>query len=165
MKRLAVAIIVPVVLAIFAVAFARGSAQHAGPGSALTEIEAALDRGDHGAAVAAWHDAYGAALAARSWQGLLAVGDASLRIGGATATRPASIATARQLYLHAFFRARAHHSVSGMVDTAERFAALGDREVAAQCLAAARRVVTQDTAAIARLDAATSRLAAATAAR
>lgn len=165
MKRFAVAIIVPVVLATFAVAFARGSAQHDRRIPALTEVHATLDRGDHSAAIAVWQAAYGAARAAGSWQPLLAAGDASLRIGEATASRPAAIARARQLYLHAFFRARAQHSVSGMLDAAERFATLGDREVAAHCLAAARSVVTQDAAAIARLDAVASRLAAATAAR
>jgi len=137
MKRLAVAVIVAVVLATFAVTFARGSARHSGRGPALTDVHAALDRGDHAAAVAAWPDAYGAALATDSWQPLLGAADAARRIGEATTTRPAAIAKARLLYLHAFFRARAQHSVPGMVEAAERFASLGDHGVAAQCLAAA----------------------------
>lgn len=165
MKRLTVAIIVLVVLSTAAFAFARGSAQHGGRVAALTEVDAALERGDRSAAIAIWQGAYGAALAAGSWQVLLAVGDASVRIGEATATRAAAIARARLLYRHAFFRAQSERSVSGMVDAAERFATLGDREVAAQCLAAARRIVTQDTGAITRLDAAASRLAAGTGVR
>jgi hypothetical protein len=159
MKRLAVAIIVLAVLATFAVAVARGRAERGAPAPAVTEREAALDRRDHAAAVALWPDAYGAAFATRSWPALLAAADASLRIGDVTATRQQAIAKARRLYLHAFFRARAEHSASGMVHATERFVALGDREVAAQCLAAARDVIGRDAAAIARLDAVASRLA------
>jgi hypothetical protein len=129
---------------------------------AAVKVDAALDRGDHAAAVAARRDAYGAASAARSWQALLAVGDASLRIGDAMATQPAAVARARFLYLHAFLRARSQHAVSGMVDAAERVASLGDHEVAAQCLAAARSVVAHDDSVIARLDAVAGRLAAVT---
>jgi hypothetical protein len=124
MKRLGAAVIVPLVLVTFVVAFAGGPPP---------------DRGHH---------------ATRSWQGLLDAGDA-------TASRSSAIPTARSLYLDAFFRARAEHSVIGMVSSAERFAALGDRDVAAQCLAAARRVTTDDSTALARLAEATNRLAAA----
>src|ERR1700674_776662 len=42
-------------------------------------IDHALARHDVGAAVGAWHDAYGAALTSRGWDGMLAVGDAFLR--------------------------------------------------------------------------------------
>jgi hypothetical protein len=86
------------------------------------------------AAVGAWHDAYGAALASRGWEGMIAVGDAFLRIGVEAGTRNGSRPNARQAYLNALIRAHRDGSPDGMRRAAEAFAALGDHAVATQCL-------------------------------
>jgi len=86
------------------------------------------------AAEGAWHDAYLAAVGSRLWLGMVEVGDASLRIGAAAGFRKTAEATARRAYLAALFRARELASLDGVLRTAVAFAALGDREVAGQCL-------------------------------
>lgn len=97
-------------------------------------IDQALARHDVSAAVGAWHDAYGAALASRGWEGMLAVGDAFLRIGAEAGTVTGSRSNARQAYLNALVRAYRDGSIEGMRRTAAAFAALGDHAVATQCL-------------------------------
>src|SRR5713226_8127883 len=52
----------------------------------VVAIDRALAQHDVSAAVGAWHDAYGAALASRGWEGMIAVGDAFLRIGAEAGT-------------------------------------------------------------------------------
>jgi hypothetical protein len=96
-------------------------------------VDRALASHDVSAAVAAWHDAYGAALAGRGWEGMIAVGDAFLRIGAGAGTASGARANARRAYLNALVRAHRDRSIEGMRRTAEAFAALGDRAVAAQC--------------------------------
>src|SRR5258705_58648 len=64
-------------------------------------IEQALARHDVSAAVRAWHDAYGAALASRGWEGMIAVGDAFLRIGTEAGTVNGSRTQPRQASLAA----------------------------------------------------------------
>lgn len=100
----------------------------------VVTVDGALAQHDVSAAVAAWHDAYGAALASRSWEGMIAVGDAFLRIGAETGTPNGSRPTARQAYLNALIRAHRDQSSAGMRRTAAAFAALGDHAVATQCL-------------------------------
>lgn len=97
-------------------------------------IDQALARHDVSAAVGAWHDAYGAALASRGWEGMLAGGDAFLRIGTEAGTVSGSRSNARQAYLNALIRAHRDGSIEGMRRTAAAFAALGDHAVATQCL-------------------------------
>jgi hypothetical protein len=97
-------------------------------------IEQALARHDVSAAVRAWHDAYGAALASRGWEGMIAVGDAFLRIGTEAGTVNGSRSNARQAYLNALIRAHRDGSVDGLRRTAAGFATLGDHAVAAHCL-------------------------------
>ncbi len=97
-------------------------------------VDQALARHDVSAAVGAWHDAYGAALASRGWEGMLAVGDAFLRIGAEAGTVSGSRSNARQAYLNALIRARRDGSREGLRRTAAAFAALGDHAVATQCL-------------------------------
>jgi hypothetical protein len=104
----------------------------------VAAADAALARRHAGAAMRARHDAYSAALASRRWEGMVAVGDLTLRIGDASRTRPSAAAQARQAYLMALFRARAEGSVEGVMRTAEAFAGLGDREVAEHSVAIAR---------------------------
>lgn len=97
-------------------------------------LDQALARHDVSAAVGAWHDAYGAALASRGWEGMLAVGDAFLRIGAEAGTVSGSRSNARQAYLNALIRAHRDGSVDGLRRTAAAFAALGDHAVATRCL-------------------------------
>jgi hypothetical protein len=97
-------------------------------------IDQALARHDVSAAVGAWHHAYGAALASRGWEGMLAVGDAFLRIGTEAGTVSGSRSNARQAYLNALIRAHRDGSMEGLRRTAAAFAALGDHAVATQCL-------------------------------
>ena len=96
-------------------------------------LDQALARHDVGAAVGAWHDAYGAALASRGWESMLAVGDAFLRIGAEAGTASGSRSNARQAYLNALIRAHRDGSVDGLRRTAAAFAALGDHAVATRC--------------------------------
>ena len=99
----------------------------------LATVDQALARHDVSGAVAAWQDAYGAALGSRGWEGMIAVGDAFLRIGAEAGSPNGSRPNARQAYLNALVRAHRDGSATGMRRTAEAFAALGDEAVAAQC--------------------------------
>src|SRR5438128_3265455 len=89
-------------------------------------VSEALARGDRAAAEWAWRDAWGAALGARRWEGMAAVGALALRMG--------ELSRAREAFLIALFRARDQRSVSGVLRAEEAFEALGDRMVARQCL-------------------------------
>ena len=89
-------------------------------------VNEALARGDRAAAEWAWRDAWGAALGARRWEGMAAVGALALRMG--------ELSRAREAFLIALFRARDQRSVSGVLRAEEAFEALGDRMVARQCL-------------------------------
>jgi len=100
----------------------------------VVAIDRALAQHDVSAAVGAWHDAYGAALASRGWEGMIAVGDAFLRIGAEAGTPNGSRPNARQAYLNALIRAHRDGSPDGMRRAAAAFAALGDHAVATQCL-------------------------------
>jgi hypothetical protein len=99
----------------------------------VIRVDRALASHDVSAAVRAWHEAYGAALASRGWEGMITVGDAFLRIGSEAGTASGARANARQAYVNALVRAHRDRSIEGMRRTAEAFAALGDRAVAAQC--------------------------------
>lgn len=100
----------------------------------IQKMDEALARGDISAAVRAWHDAYLAALGARRWEGMAAVGDASMRLAALPDSRRAMEAEARRCYLAALFRARHQRSIDGVLQIAEAFAALGDRGAARQAL-------------------------------
>ncbi len=106
----------------------------------VVAVDRALAQHDVSAAVGAWHDAYGAALASRGWEGMIAVGDAFLRIGAEARTPSGSRPNARQAYLNALIRAHRDGSPDGMRRTAEAFAALGDHAVATQCLRVANEL-------------------------
>jgi len=101
-------------------------------------MDQALAQRDVTAAESAWHDAYTAARGTRErWDGPLEVGNAYLRIGHLAKGRKIVEPTARKLYLTALLRARRLSSLDGVLKTAETFAALGDREVAEECMAVA----------------------------
>src|SRR2546425_7493092 len=103
-------------------------------------VDEALARADISAAVRAWHDAYGAALAAGSWEAMLSVGDAVVRVGQAAEARMGARPNARQAYLTALLRAQRDGSVDGVLRVAEAFDSLGDRAVASQCVRIAGRL-------------------------
>jgi len=100
----------------------------------LQRMETALRRSDVDIATRAWHDAYVAALDSGRWQGMLAVGDAALRLGQFSQPRRAAAARAHHAYLSALFRARDDRSVDGVLHVGEAFAALGDTGLAIYCL-------------------------------
>lgn len=103
----------------------------------IQAMDAALARGDDvAAAQAAWREAYAAAHAGRGWPGMMAVGDAALRLGRSTDMGVAE-SRARRVYLTALFRARRHGSLDGVLAAGEAFGRLGDREVVQQALAMA----------------------------
>ena len=89
--------------------------------SALAAVDAALARDDVGAALRAWHVAAALARAERRWDGLVAVGDASLRIGTVARIHELPEAGARSAYVEALFRARQQRSLRA------RFVELGEQ--------------------------------------
>lgn len=103
----------------------------------LAAVDRALRSGNIGAALAAWHPAYTAALRDRRWDTLIDVADARLRIERAAGFQKAGESKARELYLMALFRARREGSVAGVLRAAIAFDQLGDREVAARALSIA----------------------------
>lgn len=96
----------------------------------LQRAEAALANGERGAAQQAWEQAYRAAMQVRTTEGLLAVGDAYLRIGEAARNRATAVASARRIFLTALFQARERRDAPGVAAAAAAFASLGDRDVA-----------------------------------
>lgn len=108
----------------------------------LGQVERALAAGQIAPALRSWERARGAARASRQWQGLLAVGDAYLRIGDAVELRRAFVATARGLYLEALARARAAASPDEVLRIAAVLAALDDDPDVQRAIGAACRAVT-----------------------
>jgi hypothetical protein len=100
----------------------------------LQRMDEALARGDVSAAVQARRDAYSAALRSPRWEGMAAVGDASVRLAELPRERAGMLAEARRAYLSALFRARHQRSLDGVLRAAEAFAALGDRDAARHAL-------------------------------
>jgi hypothetical protein len=111
--------------------------------TALRRVDDAVRRHDISGAVMAWHDAHVLALRSRQWEGLVAVGDAYLRIGDASGIGRASQAKARQIYLAALYRARAVGSIDGVLSAAQAFESLGDGEVVQACLRIADDLATR----------------------
>jgi len=68
------------------------------------------------------------------------VGDAYLRIGAAAHGRKMAEMGVRTLYLAALYRARQEGVLDGVLEGAERFLQLVDREMVTQCLAVADRL-------------------------
>ena len=119
-------------------------------GEAIDRMDRAIAAGDDSAAQGAMHDAYVVALASRRWDGMIAVGDAYLRLGAATSEERVERANARQAYLTAFFRARKEQSIDGVLRATEAFSDLGDRAVAAQCLKTAEKLAAKSKSPVAR---------------
>ncbi|HET8577530.1 MAG TPA: hypothetical protein VFO18_10555 [Methylomirabilota bacterium] len=100
----------------------------------LRQMDEALGRGDLQAAARARHDAYLAALGSRRWEGMAAVGDASVRLAQLQGASATMLPEARRTYLAALYRARHQRSIDGVLYVAEAFAVLGDRDAARQAL-------------------------------
>lgn len=111
----------------------------------IRAMEAAMARKNMRAATRARDEAYLAALASPGWEGMLAVGDASVQLGAASGSRGALESDARRAYLAAFFRARQKSSLEGVLGTAEAFSRLGDREVVRDCVQVAERLAAHST--------------------
>jgi len=107
-------------------------------------VEKELQHGRIDVAVRVWHDAYGAALASRGWDGMIAVGDAFMAIGHASGSVRGARMNAREAYLTAFIRARRDRSVDGVLRSAEAFRQLGDQAVVDQCLHVAGQLAAGD---------------------
>jgi hypothetical protein len=100
----------------------------------LRTLDEALARGDVAAARAAWREAYVAAHVGRGWPGMLAVGDAAVRLGRASDTPTVFEGRARRVYLTALFRARRQASLDGVLAAGDAFGRLGDRDMVQQAL-------------------------------
>jgi hypothetical protein len=109
----------------------------------LEKVEDAVSRNDLTQAVMLWREAYAAALRSRHWEGMVAVAHTYQRLGGLAGFGRASEAKARQTYRAALFRARQEGSLDGVLQVAEAFADLGDREVVDRCIVIARSVAVQ----------------------
>ena len=109
----------------------------------LKRMDDALGEKNVSAAEQAWHDAHVEALASLSWEPMVDVGDAALRIAWSAGSREAYEPKARRVYLSAFFRARREGSMEGVLRAAQAFAALGDMDVVRQCLRTAERLATR----------------------
>jgi inorganic triphosphatase YgiF len=110
----------------------------------LAIVEQELEQGHIDVAVRAWHDAYGAALESRSWESMIAVGDAFMAIGRKSGAARGARFNAREAYLTALIRARRERSVDGVLRAAEAFRELDDRAVAEQCLHIAAQLAAGD---------------------
>src|SRR5215510_6837357 len=103
------------------------SAQEGGPSSATLLVEAiramdeALAKGDLRTALRAREDARLAALGSPGWEGLVLLGDATLRLGLNSGLRSAMEPAARRAYLFALYRARRQESIEGVVRVTEAF--------------------------------------------
>jgi hypothetical protein len=97
-------------------------------------VDRALGQRDLDQAQRAWESAHIAAVESPSWEGLIATGQASLRIGDASAGRTAAEPAARRAYFAALYRACRANSFEGILRAAEAFDALGDRDIVEECL-------------------------------
>jgi hypothetical protein len=100
----------------------------------LNIVEKELEQGHIDVAVRVWQDAYGAALESRSWESMIAVGDAFRAIARASGVPSGARMNAREAYMTALIRARRDRSVDGALRSAEAFRELDDRAVVEQCL-------------------------------
>lgn len=107
----------------------------------LAAVDRALEARDLALAHRRWRDGYGAALRSQRWEGMLAAGEAALRIGRAAGTMAGVEADAQQCFLAALFRARAQRSLDGILLTADAFGQLGDIAVAQGALRMADQLV------------------------
>jgi hypothetical protein len=103
----------------------------------LQVMDDAIAQGDLSGAQAAWREAYAAAHVGRGWPGMIAVGEAALRLGHVTGDASIAESRARRAYLTALLRARRQGSLDGVLTAGDAFGRLGDREVVQQALTVA----------------------------
>jgi hypothetical protein len=106
----------------------------------LEAMDSAITSNDASAALLAWRHAYTAALDQSGWRGLVQVAGAALRIASIPGFRKAAESRARESYWTALFRARRQGSLTGVLDAAEAFSALGDRVMVEQCIRIGERL-------------------------
>ena len=106
----------------------------------LEAMDSAITTNDASSAVLAWRHAYSAALDQPGWRGLVDVAGAALRIASIPGFRKAAESRAREGYWTAAFRARRQGSLTGVLDAAEAFSALGDRVMVEQCIRIGERL-------------------------
>jgi len=107
---------------------------------AIRAMDRALAKGDLRAALRAREDARLAALASPGWDGLVTLGDATLRLGLHSGLQSAMEPAARRAYLFALHRARRQESLEGLVRITEAFVAMGDRDMAKKVCGIAGRL-------------------------
>jgi hypothetical protein len=109
----------------------------------LDEMEEAIASGQAAAAVRAWHRAHAAVIDHPGWQPIVCVAEAARRIAGISGFARAAEARARETYWIALFRAHREGSLTGVLQTAEGFGALGDRNMVEQCIRIAEGLATR----------------------
>jgi hypothetical protein len=109
----------------------------------LDEMEDAIASGQAAAAVRAWHRAHAAVIDHPGWQPIVRVAEAARRIGAISGFARAAEARARETYWIALFRAHREGSLEGVLETAEGFGALGDRNMVEQCIRIAEGLATR----------------------
>jgi len=107
---------------------------------AVRAMDEALAKGDLRTALRAREDARLTALASTGWDGLVTLGDATLRLGLQSGLQSAMEPAARRAYLFALYRARRQESLEGVVRVTEAFVAMGDREMAKKACGIAGRL-------------------------
>ena len=109
----------------------------------LLEMEDAIATGQAAAAVRAWHRAHAAVIDQPGWQPIVRVAEAARRIGAIPGFARAAEARARETYWIALFRAHREGSLAGVLETAEGFGVLGDRNMVEQCIRIAEGLATR----------------------
>ena len=109
----------------------------------LVEMEDAIATGQAAAAVRAWHRAHAAVIDQPGWQPIVRVAEAARRIGEIPGFARAADARARATYWIALFRAHREGSLAGVLETAEGFGVLGDRNMVEQCIRIAEGLATR----------------------
>ena len=130
---------------------------------AIEELDRALERGDVRAALRSREDARIAALASPRWEGMVAVGDATVRLARSAGLESAMEPAVRRAYWSALVRARREGSIDGAVRVTQALLDFGDHEMARRGLSVARALTTtcQHTDALGRVRALERRLNAA----
>jgi hypothetical protein len=109
----------------------------------LVEMENAIATGQPAAAVRAWHRAHAAVVDQPGWEPIVRVAEAARRIGAIPGFARAAEARARETYWIALFRAHREGSLAGVLETAEGFGLLGDRNMVEQCIRIAEGLATR----------------------
>jgi hypothetical protein len=105
-----------------------------GPRRAVERVSLPREQRDLDEVRSPWQTGHLAAVESLSWEDLIAIGDARLRVGGAVGARPSGELAARRVYFAALYRACREESLEGILRAAEAFADLGDGEVVEECL-------------------------------